>query len=130
MKWTGGFFGGLTVFFLIVAAVYGFWSQELAGTTALILTAAMSGLLGFYVTFTERRLSDLPEDNLDAEVDEGAGEIGFYSPHSWWPLAVAASGAAAFLGIVFGWWLLGAGLVALGLSSVGLVFEYYRPTQP
>lgn len=130
MKWTGRFFFGLTAFVLLAAIVYGWWSYEWAGTTALFLTAGMTGLLGFYITFTEKRLSDLPEDNLDAEVDEGAGELGFYSPHSWWPLAVAASGAVAFLGIVFGWWLLGAGLVALGLSAVGLVFEYYRPTQP
>ena len=30
-----------------------------------------------------------PEDNPDAEIYDGAGEYGFFSPHSWWPMPVA-----------------------------------------
>ena len=29
------------------------------------------------------------DDDLDAEVSDGAGELGFFSPHSWWPLPLA-----------------------------------------
>ena len=31
---------------------------------------------------------------------------GFFSPHSWQPLALAIGGALTFLGVIFGWWLL------------------------
>ena len=27
-----------------------------------------------------------PEDSLEAEILEGAGELGFLQPYSWWPL--------------------------------------------
>jgi hypothetical protein len=126
---TGGlFFGGLVVFFAIVDIVYWSLSHEAAGTTALALTAGLCLLIAFYLLFTERRMQALPEDRPDADVDEGAGEVGFFSPHSWWPLAVAASAAVLFLGLVFGWWLFAIGAVLLALSTIGFVFEYYTPT--
>jgi hypothetical protein len=119
------FFSGF-FFFSISAIVYGLLSGEPAGTAALAFTAGLAFLVGFYLLFTARSIDSRPEDRLDAEIADGAGELGFYSPHSWWPLAVGLSAAIAFAGIVFGWWLfiLGAGLGAMAV--VGLVFEYYR----
>ena len=119
------FFSGF-IFFSISAIVYGLLSGEPAGTAALGFTAGLAFLVGFYLLFTASRIDSRPEDRQDAEIAEGAGELGFYSPHSWWPLAVGFSAAVAFAGIVFGWWLfiIGAGLG--GLAIVGLVFEYYR----
>ncbi len=119
------FFSGF-IFFTICAVVYGLLSGEPAGTAALAFTAGLAFLVGFYLLFTASRIDSRPEDRLDAEIAEGAGELGFYSPHSWWPLAVGFSAAVAFAGIVFGWWLfiIGAGLG--GMAVIGLVFEYYR----
>jgi Cytochrome c oxidase subunit IV len=119
------FFSGF-IFFSIAAVVYGLLSGEPAGTAALAFTAGLAFLVGFYLLFTASRIDSRPEDRQDAEIAEGAGEMGFYSPHSWWPLAVGFSAAVAFAGIVFGWWLfiIGAGLG--GLAVIGLVFEYYR----
>ncbi len=37
-----------------------------------------------------------------------------------------ASAAITTLGVVFGWWLAGMGVVLLVLSIMGFVFEYYR----
>jgi hypothetical protein len=68
-----------------------------------------------------------PEDRPDAEIADGAGELGFFPPYSWWPLWCGASLGVMVYGIAIGaWWLLiiGVGLGALALS--GLVFEYYR----
>jgi hypothetical protein len=49
-------------------------------------------MVGYYVWFTDRRIGvTLPEDNLQGEIADSAGELGFYSPHSWWPLPLAAS---------------------------------------
>jgi len=119
------FFSGF-IFFTICEVVYGLLSGEPAGTAALAFTAGLAFLVGFYLLFTASRIDSRPEDRLDAEIAEGAGELGFYSPHSWWPLAVGFSAAVAFAGIVFGWWLflIGAGLG--GMAVIGLVFEYYR----
>ena len=119
------FFSGF-IFFTICAVVYGLLSGEPAGTAALAFTAGLAFLVGFYLLFTASRIDSRPEDRLDAEIAEGAGELNFYNPHSWWPLAVGFSAAVAFAGIVFGWWLflIGAGLG--GMAVIGLVFEYYR----
>jgi Cytochrome c oxidase subunit IV len=119
------FFSGF-FFFSISAIVYGLLSGEPAGTAALAFTAGLAFLVGFYLLFTARRIDSRPEDRQDAEISDGAGEMGFFSPHSWWPLAVGFSAAVTFTGIVFGWWLfiIGAGLAAMAV--VGLVFEYYR----
>jgi hypothetical protein len=126
MKVEGLLFAGGTAFFAISGVIYWSLSQEPAGTAALAFTAVLSFLIGYYLLFTGRRIDPRPEDQVDAEIADGAGELGFFSPHSWWPLAVAASAAIVFLGLVFGWWLFIAGAIFAGLAVVGLVFEYYR----
>ena len=75
---------------------------------------------------TARRIDRRPEDTVDAEIADGAGELGFYSPHSWWPLPVAFFAACTFLGIIICWWLVIIGAIGGGLAVIGLVFEYYR----
>ena len=130
MRIGGLFFAGLAAFFAIVTATYWIFSHEAAGTTALALTVGLCVLVSFYLLFTGRRLPDLPEDRPTAEIDEGAGELGFFSPSSWWPLWLAGSLALVFLGLVFGWWLFGIGLVLTGASAIGFVFEYYRGARP
>ena len=120
-------FAVVTAFFGLWTPVYWFLSKDPTGTTALLLTFGLGFLVAFYLYVTARRLpGPRPEDRSDAEIHEGAGELGFFSPHSWWPLALASSAAVAFAGLVFGWWLfiIGAGYAAV--ASVGFVFEYYR----
>jgi cytochrome c oxidase subunit IV len=122
----GKLFLGFAVFMLAAAIVYGFWSKEPAGTTALVLSFALCTMIGFYLAFTARRADSGPMDRDDADVADDAGEVGFFSPHSWQPLALGVGGALAFLGIAIGWWLLyfSAPLILVGLW--GWVFEYYR----
>jgi hypothetical protein len=85
-------------------------------------------MIGFYVWFTQKRIgAELPEDNLTAEISDGAGELGFYSPHSWWPLPVALSACTLGLGLLIGWWLSLIGLGALMISVIGMVTEYEKP---
>jgi hypothetical protein len=113
-------------FFAISAAVYWVFSEEPVGTVALAFTAGLSFLVGYYLLFTARRIDARPEDRPDAEIAEGAGDLGFYSPYSWWPLPLAFFGAVSFAGIVFGWWLFILGAIGGALSVIGLVFEYHR----
>ena len=123
----------LTAFFALVTVVYGVLTAlyanggiEWAGTTALVLTTGLTLITGTFFRFVARRLDTRPEDYEDAEISDGAGELGFYSPHSWWPLPVAFFAAATFLGIIIGWWLVIIGVIGGALAVIGLVFEYYR----
>lgn len=126
MKVEGWLFAAGVFFFGLAAVIYWFVSYEPVGTVALGFTAGLAFLVGYYLLFTARRIDPRPEDSSDAEIAEGAGELGFYSPHSWWPLPVAFFGAVTFLGVVFGWWLFIIGAIGALLSVIGLVFEYYR----
>ena len=126
MKVEGWLFAAGFFFFAISAVIYGVLAEEPVGTVALAFTAGLAFLVGYYLLFTARRIDPRPEDSKDAEIAEGAGELGFFSPHSWWPLALAIFAATAFLGVVIGWWLFIIGALGGGLAVIGLVFEYYR----
>jgi hypothetical protein len=126
LKVEGWLFLGCGIFFGGSDIVYWYVSKEPTGATALALAVALAFLIGFYLLFTGRRLPVRPEDNPEGEIAEGTGEIGFFSPHSWWPLWVGLSGAVMFLGFAIGWWLFLIGALLVFLSAIGFVFEYYR----
>ena len=126
MKVEGYLFVGCAAFFAAVDVVYWHYSKDPTGTTALALSVGLAFLTGFYILFTGRRLPPRPEDRSDAEISEGTGELGFFSPHSWWPLITGRSAAVAALGAAIGWWLFLIGMLFVLLSAIGFVFEYYR----
>ena len=68
-------------------------AREPVGTTAMAISVGFAFMIGYYLMFTARRIGDQPEDNKQAEISDGAGEIGFFSPHSWWPLFVCLAAA-------------------------------------
>ena len=125
----------LTVFFAIVAAVYTVWglldtSQgrvEWTGTFALALCSLLSLLIGFYLSRVHgAQGGELPEDRLDANIDDGDPEAGFFSPWSWWPIMLAGGAALLFLGIAIGVWIAAIGAALTLVSLVGWMYEYYR----
>ena len=126
MRVEGWLFLGCGVFFAGADVVYWYTSQDPTGTAALALAVGLAVLIGFYILFTGRRLPPRPEDNPQGEIVEGTGEIGFFSPHSWWPLYLGLSAAVAALGLAIGWWLFLIGMLLVVFSSIGFVFEYYR----
>ena len=122
----------LTVFFIIVAIIYAIFTGlsrtgvEWAGLTGLVLTAGLALIIGTYFRFVARRLDLRPEDYEDAEIADGAGDLGFFSPFSFWPIALAASATLTATGFAFAeWWLVGLGVVCVLFSVGGLVFEYH-----
>ncbi|MGC4944350.1 cytochrome c oxidase subunit 4 [Kribbella sp. DT2] len=126
MKVEAWVFGLLSLFVLIVAPIYWLMSKDPTGTTALVMTFFLALLVTFYLSITARRMDARPEDRKEAEIADGAGELGFFPPYSWWPLWCAATLSVIALGLVFGWWLfiIGTGLGIVALS--GFIFEYYR----
>jgi hypothetical protein len=126
MKVEGFLFVGCAAFFGVVDIVYWHFSKDPTGTTALFFAVCLAFLTGFYLLFTGRRLPPRAEDVPDAEISDGTGELGFFSPHSWWPLITGLSAAVAALGVAVGWWLFLIGMLFVLLSTIGFVFEYYR----
>jgi hypothetical protein len=128
-------FAGVAVFLFAVATVYAIWTHgeggvEWIGTVALILSGLLCSMCGGFFWFVSRRIDLRPEDREDAEVAEGAGEIGFFSPGSYWPFGLALAAATAGLGLVFfQWWLIALGLIMVIFAACGLLFEYYSGTR-
>ena len=128
MKVSWQLFIGLSLFYVLMTVVYWQVGGEPVGIGGMLLAAALAGMVGFYVWFTQRRIGQiLPEDNLTALISDGAGDLGFYSPHSWWPLPVALSMCALTLSLIIGWWLTVISLGALVISIIGMVTEYEKP---
>jgi len=118
-----------TAFFFLCAIVYAVLARESVGVAGLFLTGGLSLIIGTYFRFVSRRLEERPEDNPEADVSDGAGDVGFFSPGSYWPIMMA--GAAAFLAISMAFmyvWMVVVGGAVLLITIAGLVFEYHiRP---
>lgn len=120
-------FGAGGFFFVFLGVIYGYLSGwEAVGTTGILLTGGLAALVAGYLWVTGRRIDARPEDDPFARIDENAGEQGFFSPWSWWPLPLAFAGAVCFLGMAIGWWLFYIGVGIGAVSLIGWVYEYSR----
>ncbi|GAA1482846.1 cytochrome c oxidase subunit 4 [Gordonia sinesedis] len=132
MKVEARIFELLTAFFFIAAIIYTICTAlaskgvEWVGVTAMFFTGGLTLISGTYFRFVARRVEIRPEDYEDAEIEDGAGELGFFSPSSWWPIVIA--GCAALFAVSFAsgnfWLSIFAAACILG-SAAGLVFEYH-----
>jgi hypothetical protein len=132
MKIEARIFEIITAFFFLSAVIYGLWSHgEPVGSAALTLTGGLTLIVGTYFRFVSRRVRMRPEDNLEAEISDGAGEMGFFSPGSYWPIGMALGASVLGLALALDqWWLVAVG-IALVLGTVaGLVFEYHIGPKP
>ncbi len=114
------------IFFVIVAAAYGFvtnW-QEWVGMTALLLAGGLSLMVAVYFKMLEGRHGMRPEDDLHGDVADFAGEQGVYAPWSWWPLVIAGAAALGFLAMAVGWWIMVPAVILGIVGLVGWVFEF------
>ena len=123
----------LAVYFFVLAAVYTVWALidtaevEWIGTIGISLSGVLAVFIAFYLQIQLKNQGGvLPEDTLEADIDDGDPEIGFYSPWSWWPLLVAAGAAVAFLGLAVGFWVSLYAIPIVLISLIGWSYEYYR----
>jgi len=112
---------------VVVSPAYWFLTGDWTGTSALTMTTLLAGMVTVFLGFHARRMDPRPEDRKDGEIADGAGELGFFPPYSWWPLWCGLTLAVCVYAIALGaWWLfiIGVGIGAVALS--GWIFEYYR----
>lgn len=127
MKVEAAIFNGLALFMFVSAVVYGVWAQEPIGTTALVLSGGLCLIIGGFFWFVSRRIELRPEDRKEAEIAEGAGDLGFFSPSSYWPITLAAAATLAGAGLAYYFiWLILLGAAAVMFAVGGMLFEYYR----
>ena len=121
--WTIGI---VAIFFGVVSPVYWLLTGDPTGTSALVMTTLLAALMGFFLAVVAKQLPDRPEDRQDGDVSDGAGEVGFFPPFSWWPLFCGLALGICVLGVIFGWWLFIIGVGVGATTLCGYVFEYYR----
>jgi hypothetical protein len=133
MRVNSNLFWILAGFFWLADALYIVWNLidhgyvEWVGTVGIGLSGILGILIAFYVGATRRAQGgELPEDRVDAEIDDGDPEIGYFSPWSWWPMVLALGTALVFLGIAVGIWLCFIGAPLAFLAIIGWYYEYYR----
>lgn len=141
MKSSAKIMYGITTFLVVVTIIYvfatlhvddkgSFPGVEWAGTTGMTLAAGMALMLGVYFHFTERRVDVLPQDWEEAEIQDGAGTLGFFSPSSIWPAAMSGAIAVLGFGIIFmHYWMIAAGAVLLIWTGTMLNLQYGLPKE-
>jgi len=143
MKTENRLFAIVMVSMFIFAAIYAYVTYinenpayghpghvEAVGTLGLIFSGLLTGMVWLVFWVISRRIDPRPEDRADGEISDVSGEVGFFSPGSYWPLGLALTAVTAGLGVVF-WlpWLITAGFVALLFAVGGFLFEYYTGTR-
>lgn len=134
MKVEARIFEIVMLFAFLAAVIYGIatavWGQggiEVVGVVGLILTGCLALLSGSYFRFIAGRIEERPEDRDDAEVADGAGEMGFFSPGSYWPFTLGLAVAFAGLALAFfQTWMVALAVPIVLIAVGGLVFEYHR----
>lgn len=122
----------MAAYFVIATVAYGVWTYqdfgaiEPIGTAAMGLSMILSVFIAYYLYSGYRRTAMLPEDNYEGNIADDSGEIGFFSPWSWWPLILGASAALAFLALAVGWWLFYISVPFVLVGVIGFVYEYSR----
>ena len=130
-------------FYLVIMTVVYFWAVthiedagylppevEWGGGVALLLSAVMALMLGGYFHFTEVRQDVVPEDWEDAEIADAAGNYGWFSPTSIWPIAMSGAILVLGLGVIYWqYWLIVLGAVLLIFTTTKLNLQYGQPKQ-
>ena len=96
---------GIGIFFGIIGLIYWFFSYEDGGFLMLIGTTLLGVFPGSYYLWWSYHMKVQPDDDPDAEVAEGAGDVGSFPPSSIWPFILGMGALFATLTFVFGLWM-------------------------
>lgn len=141
MKSSSKIMFGLTTFLGLIAVVYiiatvmvrddaYLQGAEWAGIVGLVLSAGLTAMLGGYIHITEKRTDILPEDWEEAEVEDKAGVLGFFSASSIWPFLMSVAVLVLGLGVIYlHWWLIVFGAAFLVFTVLMLNMQYNIPQE-
>ena len=141
MRATSKVFYSIATYLLVSLIVYIFgvtfvkddgylYGAEWVGIVGMFLAFLLCMMLGAYLHFTDNRSDVLQEDWEEAETEDAAGILGFFSPGSIWPLAMTGAIALLGLGIIFLYfWLIALGAVCLIAACTGLSLQYGLPSE-
>lgn len=141
MRQTAKLMYGLTVFLGVMTVVYFVTTAKLndsgnvqgiewAGGTGLVLATLLTLFLGVYFHLTSSKADIEPKDWEQAEIEDGAGVLGFFSASSGWPFLM--SFAIMIMGYGIGFfhiWLILIGAVMLIWSTTMLNLQYGLPPE-
>ncbi len=116
---------GAAVFLGAIAVVYWVWSGEWSGTVMLAFGGFAYGLLTLFmlVQWLRRHMVPRSEDRLDANPEDGEGEIGFFPGNSMWPAAMGVGAVAIAIGLAFGKWFWVIGIALFVGAVIGFAVE-------
>lgn len=112
--------GGVTLYFGVLAVLYAAVGGEAAGVTVLAVAAAFGGLVAGWSWRWTRQHPAPAGDLPNRDVVDDHGSVGIYPTASLRPLGVAAGFTLLLLGLPLGSWMSVAGLALLA-SQVGLL---------
>lgn len=116
-----------TIFLVLVSPSYWVISRDWTGTSALTMATLLTLMVSLYLGFHAAKMEPRPEDRKDAEISDGAGELGFFPPYSWWPLWCGLTLAVIVFGAAMSaWWMVILGFTLGAVALSGWIFEYYR----
>ena len=126
MKASIALFFSSATFGAVAAVVYWFSSHEIIGTLMLGLMALGLSFAAGYALLAERG-ANLSGDDNSVQHKETAGEVlGIFTKESAWPILLAFSILALFLGVVWSPFVAAAGLGAMLLILWRLTAESAR----
>ncbi|WP_408925973.1 cytochrome c oxidase subunit 4 [Corynebacterium sp. YSMAA1_1_F7] len=130
----GTFFSVVTVFYFIVTHSVNdagnVMGVEWAGGTGLVMATLLAFMLGGYLHLTSNKTDIGPDDWEEAEIEDGAGVLGFFSASSIWPFWMTVS--IVVMGAGLAWWhlwLVAFGAVMLIWASTMLNLQYGLPPE-
>ncbi|WP_248582225.1 cytochrome c oxidase subunit 4 [Nocardioides sp. InS609-2] len=116
-----------TIFLVLVSPSYWVITGDWTGTSALTMATLLTLMVSLYLGFHAAKMEPRPEDRKDAEISDGAGELGFFPPYSWWPLWCGLTLAVVVFGTAMSaWWMVILGFTLGAVALSGWIFEYYR----
>lgn len=116
-----------TLFFYPVAIAYAIVAEfEAVGTVTFLLLGTLCAMVGGYLWILGRRVDQRPEDDPYGEIEEREGQLGEFSPHSWWPFVLGLAVTIVFAGVAIGRWVVLIGVLIAVVGLVGQLFEFSR----
>jgi hypothetical protein len=122
----------MAAYFTVADIAYGimtyqeYGAVEPIGTAAMGLLVILSVFIAYYLYSGMKRSATLPEDRNEGNIEDESGEMGFYSPWSWWPFALGLALALLFAGLAVGSWVVFIAIPFALVAVIGFVFEYDR----